>query len=1382
MMRKLLLLFFALFIGGFGMSQTVQQATDLKDEGTEFNPQLTQLGNLETDAMSIWALPSTGGTSGNTRIPGNTYRYQRTEYLITAAEMAASGFPVGQEINSIGYLVGTAGATTQSGTFTVYLKSTTDLTYSLGANWDVSGFTKVSEIANWTVPIAAGSYEVPFSGGSTFTYTGGGLYVAWEFSNPAGTLGTTALVALCNLNLTSGLMGNRSNTAAPTALTASNWRPATIFGNNFFTDIAQVTNIYTLERNPIPYGAPTPIDVRIANVSANTALFDVILTVKDVTNTITRFTATQAIALGGNSSAIINFTGWNPSIQEEVNISATTSAISGENWTINNTLTIPCSVNNNLYSYNYTTTGSGGFGYTFPGTGIFAAKFNMNGQGKVTGANLVIANTAANAGNTIYAVVMNSAGAIVAQSANYVITAGDLGVNKNFTFPTHPVFTDEAFYIGLAQTAGTVQWYPMGTFTESPPRGNTFYESDITGGVLTPLGSTWSLKFGIEAQVAPNFTLPVITTVAANNLGASSATLNGSVMASNNTVAVSFEYGTTTAYGTTVNATPATVTGTTVTPVLSNITGLQPMTTYHFRVVGTIGLFKYYGADLTFTTSAAAPTVVTLTATAVGNTNATLRGTVNANNQSSTVTFEYGLTTAYGTTVNATPFTVTGNTVTSVTANISGLTINTTYHYRVKAVNVGGTSVGNDVTFTTGCSAPGIAGAITGPANICQGATGVVYSVGAISNATSYIWTVPSGASVMAGSGTNSITVNYSTSAVSGNISVYGSNACGDGTASSLPVTVNPIPVPTLTAGPLGVCVSSTGIIYQTQSGMSNYLWTISSGGIITSGATTNTIHVNWNSLGAQTLSLSYTSPAGCASATPSVFNINVVPLPVPTISGPVNACLGFTSNVYSTQSGMTGYNWAISAGGIITGGGSTNSVTVTWNTLGAKTLSVNYTNAEGCSALTPTVLNVTVNPTPVPTLTGLNQLCAGTNGVVYTTEPGFNNYNWLVSYGGVITSGNTSNQVTVDWGSAGSRFIKVNYDNSLGCSAVSPTNLNVTVLSVPTPTITGDNSVCAGSTGVSYTTEDNFDDYVWMLSSGGVITSGAGTSAITVSWTTAGNHTLSVDYTNGVGCQAISPAVLAVTVAPKPGNAGAINGNTSVCAGTNSVVYAVSPIANATGYDWTLPSGATIAAGSGTNIITVNFSSTAVSGIIKVAGTNDCGPGASSPNFNVTVNPIPATPVITQHGDTLTSSANTGNQWYLNGVVIPGATGKKHVAVYTGNYYVKVTLSGCSSAQSNTILVLPVEIDDLSAGKVFDVYPNPNNGQFNIKVGTLAKEEFTIEIYNNLGSLVWKQENVSVDGTYTSRIDLKNSPSGVYMVALRNKNNSIVKKMIVMN
>jgi hypothetical protein len=95
------------------------------------------------------------------------------------------------------------------------------------------------------------------------------------------------------------------------------------------------------------------------------------------------------------------------------------------------------------------------------------------------------------------------------------------------------------------------------------------------------------------------------------------------------------------------------------------------------------------------------PAVITLAATAVTSSGATLNGTVNANNLNTFVSFDWGLTSSYGYTIDATPSAVNGTTLTPVMASLTGLTSNTTYHFRVKGTNGAGPSTGADLTFTT---------------------------------------------------------------------------------------------------------------------------------------------------------------------------------------------------------------------------------------------------------------------------------------------------------------------------------------------------------------------------------------------------------------------------------------------------------------------------------------------------------------------------------------------------------------------------------------------------------------------------------------------------------------------------------------------------------
>ena len=118
------------------------------------------------------------------------------------------------------------------------------------------------------------------------------------------------------------------------------------------------------------------------------------------------------------------------------------------------------------------------------------------------------------------------------------------------------------------------------------------------------------------------------------------------------------------------------------------------------------------------------------------------------------------------------------------------------------------------VTVTT--STPATPGAISGTNNLPAGVTGVNYSISPVSSATSYTWTVPDGAAYSLGQVTTSIIVNYSCSAVSGNVTVSASNGCGTSGARTFAITVNGAPSqPGTISGLTSVSQGATGITYS---------------------------------------------------------------------------------------------------------------------------------------------------------------------------------------------------------------------------------------------------------------------------------------------------------------------------------------------------------------------------------------------------------------------------------------------------------------------------------------------------------------------------------------------------------------------------------------
>jgi hypothetical protein len=615
-----------------------------------------------------------------------------------------------------------------------------------------------------------------------------------------------------------------------------------------------------------------------------------------------------------------------------------------------------------------------------------------------------------------------------------------------------------------------------------------------------------------------------------------------------------------------------------------------------------------YGNDMEYTTSAIPASVITNLATDILGFNATLNGTINANYAPTSATFEWGLTTSYGNTINASPAIVTGYAPTAVSAILTDLIPATNYHFRCVGTGPGGTIYGEDMMFISDCPTPGTAGAITGLQDVCVNATGVVYSIDPIYLATGYNWILPAGATIVAGNNTNSITVDFSESAVSGNVTVYGTNSCGIGNSSSLPIVIHQL---------------------------------------------------------------------------------------------------------------------------------------------------------------------------PVASITGSSEGCQGAFGNIYTTEPGMVDYAWSVT-GGTITAGAGTNEITVTWNNTGNQTVSVTYASIYGCDVASPGTMNVMVGNLAAPAIIGDNLNCVNATYAIYTTDQGYINYLWTITSGGQIVSGQGTYQVEVNWIAAGAQTIGVTYSTDNGCYPANPTTMVVNIMPVPAAPGPVTGTPELCAGSENVIYSVLPVPDATNYTWNLPYGATIVEGEYTNIIEVDFSPEAVSGMITVYASNNCGEGPASPNYSLTVNPIPPTPVVTvMDGYLLHSSAPEGNQWYFNGDAIPGATGQDFQAEAEGIYMTIVTLNGCSSFESNEVEVIFTGLDDM-AGVRFNIYPVPNNGSFTVSFDIQKEETFFISVFNNIGVKVYEMKDFHANDAALLTIDLDNPSNGFYTVVFTGSDQTVIRKILV--
>ncbi|NTW31202.1 MAG: hypothetical protein HGB12_00980 [Bacteroidetes bacterium] len=598
-------------------------------------------------------------------------------------------------------------------------------------------------------------------------------------------------------------------------------------------------------------------------------------------------------------------------------------------------------------------------------------------------------------------------------------------------------------------------------------------------------------------------------------------------------------------------------------------------------------------------------------------------------------------------------------------------------------------------------SAPGI---ITGLTNFCSGQTGVSYYVSPIEGATSYNWTVPSGASITSGQNTTNIVVTHGNT--TGDICVTSSNSCFTSLPTCLAVSyTTPSPAGTIT-GPDSVCQAQwySNFYVPDISGATSYTWVYSNSGATVYGWT-NPSSIYFSDAISGNLTVKGTN-AYCDGAFSAPFPVIVKPLPstAGTMTGTATVCQGQNNVSYSVAAiaNATGYSWTLPSGATIASGSNTNSITVNFSTSASSgNIYVRGTNSCGYGQQS-TYYYLTVNRLPVTagTIAGTNNVCQGQNSISYSDAIQYaTSYTWTYSGTGGTISGST-NPITINFSSnATSGNLAVRGVNACGNGSQSP-NYPVTVKAIPAAagTITGTNTVCKGQSSVSYSVPAIADatSYIWTYGGTGATISGS-TNSVTINFSasaTSGN--LTVKGTNST-CNGTVSASYLITVTSTPVTAGTITGTNTVCQGQNNVSYSLPAVTYATSYTWAY-SGTGVSFSGSTNPVTINFSESATSGNLYVKGTNSCYSGPISPYYTITVISIPVNPGTINGSSTVCKGQNnvsysvsipyaTSYTWAYSGTgaTISGSTNPVTINYSTTATSGNLTVTGTNSCGTGT-------------------------------------------------------------------------------------------------
>ena len=195
---------------------------------------------------------------------------------------------------------------------------------------------------------------------------------------------------------------------------------------------------------------------------------------------------------------------------------------------------------------------------------------------------------------------------------------------------------------------------------------------------------------------------------------------------------------------------------------------------------------------------------------------------------------------------------------------------------------------------------------------------------------------------------------------------------------------------------------------------------------------------------------------------------------------------------------------------------------------------------------------------------------------------------------------------------------------------------------------------------------------------------------------------------------------------------------------------------------------------GATTQSITVTESGTYTATVLN---EESCTTIANSLSVYVTL--LPASPVISQNGNMLSSNYASGNQWYRNGIAIKGATGPKHEAFLSGEYTVVITQNGCQSAPSAPVAYSAAITEETMK---LTVFPNPIDGPFTLSFEVQGSAHAQLSLLNMFGQEVYRSNLPHLSGRQSLPINPGHLAKGIYLLQLQVRDKVFTRRIIVKN
>lgn len=326
---------------------------------------------------------------------------------------------------------------------------------------------------------------------------------------------------------------------------------------------------------------------------------------------------------------------------------------------------------------------------------------------------------------------------------------------------------------------------------------------------------------------------------------------------------------------------------------------------------------------------------------------------------------------------------------------------------------------------------------------------------------------------------------------------------------------------------------------------------------------------------------------------------------------------------------------------------------------------------------------------------------------------------------------------------------------------------LNISIYDFPQLNVTGFNKVFANNTYKYYVT-DNKLVKKWSVT-GGVIIGADDSDTIFVSFNSVGDNKIELNFRND-NCNETASLV----VKTKEDVSNEIEGVSQVCQFDEQFYNS---LLNVGKFKWSI-SGGKIIGSNNTQLIQVKWENPGKGNLYLEYSSDD--DFIKQIYFETDITELPPQPTISRDNRVLISSASSGNQWYFEGNIIPGARAKNYdTKDVEGNYTVQVTENSCKSFMSDLYNYKISSIDENAhqLGEI-TVFPTPANETISVGFDNYIKENSSkIAIYDTRGVCLFDTNLVSGN----INIDVSKFSSGVYIIRIINGSESHHKAFLIL-